>query len=251
MPHERSWGKFKVCILFNQSLDDQFRTASFDLQRLTLWILLTRPTSLAYHNWEWKIDHCMRKWTRHSLPSPRPPSTIVYWPGYQPIWGFRQSVVQDVEHKLSAIQDPSITSLWMDALMWLILLIWISVLPRQRFKPQRWTLSTACFTEGSIQLVRTQECQNHTMNSAALIGTSSITTLRCWLSSPRILFILSAALLLPLRLACNSQLVCLRVSLPLPAAASPSPAVIAIATATKSPTSPESWKWDLSTDAPW
>jgi len=48
MPHKRSWGKFKVPFLCNDCLDNQFRSASFDLQRLKLWILFTGHTSMAY-----------------------------------------------------------------------------------------------------------------------------------------------------------------------------------------------------------
>jgi len=81
MPHKCLWGKFNVCVLFNCFLDDQFRSASFNLQQLKLWITFSKHTSMAYDKWEWKIDHLLMKSTRNSLPSMRPPSTIVCQPG--------------------------------------------------------------------------------------------------------------------------------------------------------------------------
>jgi len=93
MPHKRSWGKFKVPFLFNRCLDDQFRSANFDLQRLKLWIVFTGHTSMAYDKWEWKIDHWLIKSTRRWLPSPQQHSTIVCWPGTQASLGSRQSLV--------------------------------------------------------------------------------------------------------------------------------------------------------------
>jgi len=81
LPHERLWGKFIVPFLFNRCLDDQFRSVSFDLQQLKLWILFSGHTSPAYAKWEWKIDHWLIKSTQHSLPSLRRPSTTVFRPG--------------------------------------------------------------------------------------------------------------------------------------------------------------------------
>jgi hypothetical protein len=52
MPHKISLGKFKVPFLFNHCLDNQFRSASFDLQRQTLLILFTGRTSMAYDRLE-------------------------------------------------------------------------------------------------------------------------------------------------------------------------------------------------------
>jgi len=49
LPHKRLWGKFQVAVMFNLHLDDQYSSASFDLQQLKLLILFTRHTSLAYN----------------------------------------------------------------------------------------------------------------------------------------------------------------------------------------------------------
>jgi len=135
MPHKCSWGKFKAPILFNRCLDDQLRSASFDLQRLKLWTLFTRHTSMAYDKWEWKIDHWLIKSTQHSLPSPQRPFIIVCQPGKQASWGSRQSSVQEVEHNVSAIPESSITRLMMHAQLYFVVSRRIFVLPRQRFKP--------------------------------------------------------------------------------------------------------------------
>jgi len=81
MPHKRLWSKFKVPVLFHRCLDDQLRSASFDLHQPKLGILFTSHTFMAYDKWEWKIDHWLIKSTQHSLPSLQWPSTIVCRPG--------------------------------------------------------------------------------------------------------------------------------------------------------------------------
>ena len=48
MPRKCSWGKFKVPVLFNRCLDNQFRSASFDLHWPILEIFFTTHTSMAY-----------------------------------------------------------------------------------------------------------------------------------------------------------------------------------------------------------
>jgi len=136
MPHKRLWGKFKVPFLFNRCLDDQHRSASFDLQRLKLWILFTGHTFMAYDKWEWQIDHWLIKSTRHSLPSPQWPSTIVCWPGKQASLWSRQSLVQEVEHNVSAIQESLITRLIMHAQMYFVVSTRIFILPCHRSKPK-------------------------------------------------------------------------------------------------------------------
>jgi len=136
-PHKPSWGKFKVPFLFNGCLDDQFRSASFDLQRLKLWIIFTGHTSMAYDKWEWKIDHWLIKSTRHSLPSPQRPSTIVCRPGKQASLGFRQSFVHEVEHNISVIHETLITRWIMHAQMYFVVPTRIFLLPRQRFRQKR------------------------------------------------------------------------------------------------------------------
>jgi len=136
MPHKCQWGKFKAHVFFNCCLDDQFWNARFDLQQLKLWILFTWHTAMAYGKWKWKIDHWLMKSTQHSLPSPQPPSTIVCWPGKQVSLGSCQSLVQEVEHNVSVIQEILITHWIMHALMDLIIATLIFVLPRQGFMPE-------------------------------------------------------------------------------------------------------------------
>ena len=109
MPHKCLWGMFKVPFLFNRCLDNEFRSASFDLQRLKFLILFTGHTSMAYDKSEWKIDLWLMKSTRHSLPSPWRPSTIVSLPDKQASVGSLQSLVEAVEHNISAIQETLIT----------------------------------------------------------------------------------------------------------------------------------------------
>jgi len=137
MPHKFSWGKFKVPFLFNHCLDDQFKSASFDLQRLKLWIIFTGHTSMAYDKWEWQIDHWLMKSTLHSLRSQQRPSTIFCRPGKQASFGCCQSLVQEVEHNVSAIQETLIRWLMMHAQMYFVISTRIFVLPRQWFKPKR------------------------------------------------------------------------------------------------------------------
>jgi len=134
IPHKRLWDKFKVPIFFNRCLDNQFRSESFDLQRLKLWILFTGHTSMAYDKWEWKIDHWLIKSTWHSLPSPQWQSTTGCWPGKYASLGSRQSLVQQVEHHISAILESLITRLIVHAQMYFVILTQIFVLPRQKFK---------------------------------------------------------------------------------------------------------------------
>jgi len=136
MPHKYSWGKFKVSVVFNYSLDDQFRSASVDLQQLTLWIWFTGHNSMAYDKWEWKIHHWVIKSTRHSLPSPRWPSTIACWPRKQASLGSSQSLVQEVELNVSAIHETFITWLLMHAQMYFIVSTQIFVLPHSTLKPK-------------------------------------------------------------------------------------------------------------------
>jgi len=244
LPHKCLRGKFKVPFLFNLCLDDQFRSASFDLQRLKLWNLFTGHTSVAYDKWEWKIDHWLIKSTRHSLPSPWRPSTIVHRPGKQLSLGSRQSLVQEVEHNIRGIQKTLITGLLMHALMYFVILMQIFLLPRHRLKPKWLTISTTWFAEGSTQLVWTQRWRNLTTIRAGLMRTLLIASQRSWWSGLTILVIVSAALLLLLKLACDSQLFCLWVGLPSPAAAGPSPAPTATATATATATTwPASLPW--------
>jgi len=113
MPHECSWGRIKVPFLFICCLHDQFRSVSFNEQGLKLWILFTAHTSMAYNTWEWQIDHWLIKSTWHSLPSWRRPSTIVCRSGKQVNVEFHQSLGQEVEHNLTAIQESLIIQLIM------------------------------------------------------------------------------------------------------------------------------------------
>jgi len=137
MHHKYSQGKFKVPFTFNGCLDDQFRSASFNLHQLKLWILFTTHTSMASDKWEWKTDHLLIKSTQYSLPSPRRPSTIVCLPGQQAMLGSHRSLVQEVEHNVSATQETLIIRLIMNAEMHFVFSMRIFVLPRQRFKPKR------------------------------------------------------------------------------------------------------------------
>jgi len=193
---------------------------------------------MAYDKWEWKIDHWLIISTRYSLPAPWLPSTIVCRHGKQPSLVSHQSLVQEVEHNLSAIQVTLITRLKMHAQMYFSISTWIFILPCHRFRPKRYTISATWFTNGSTELVRTKRWPNLSMSRAAVMRTSLITSQRSQMSSLAILLILSAALLLLLKLACDTQLFCLWVGLPLPAAASPFPASTAIASARTSQASP-------------
>jgi len=137
IPLQLSWGKVNVPFWFNHCLDDQFWNATFDLQRLKLWMLFTRHTSMAYDKWEWKIDCWLIKSTQHSLPSLPWPSTIVCWPGKQASFGFCQSLVQEVEHNLSVIQERLIPWLIMHAQMYFFISTQTFVLPCQMFELKR------------------------------------------------------------------------------------------------------------------
>jgi hypothetical protein len=103
---------------------------------------------------------------------------------------------------------------------------------------KRQIISTAWYAKESTHLLWTQRWRNLTMIRPALMRTSVITSWRSCKCSPRILFIVPAAVLPLLRLACNSQLFCLWVGLPSPATASPSPPATATVTAMISPGSP-------------
>jgi len=137
MPHKHWWGKFKVPFSFDSCLDNQFTSASFNLQQLKLLILFTRHTAMAYDKWKWKIDHWFIKSTWHALPSPRWPSTISCQPGKLASLESHQSLVQEVEHNLRAIQGTIITRLVIHGQMYFIISIRIFILPCQRFKPKR------------------------------------------------------------------------------------------------------------------
>jgi len=165
MPHKPLGGKFKVLFWFNCCLDDQFRSASFDLQWLILWIVFTRHTAMAYEKWELRILHRLMKSTRSSLPSPRWPSTIVSRPGKQVSLGSRQSLVQEVQHNVSTIQETFITESVMHAQMYFSVSMRISILPRQRFESKWSTIAAAWFAQASTQLVLTQQWHNVTMIS--------------------------------------------------------------------------------------
>jgi len=83
------------------------------------------------------------KTTQHSLPSPQRQSTIACQPGTQASLGSRQSLVQEVEHNVSAIQETLITRLINHAQMYFVVLMRIFFLLRERFKPKRLTISAA------------------------------------------------------------------------------------------------------------
>jgi hypothetical protein len=100
--------------MFTCYLDDQFRSASFDFRRPKLWILFTGNTSMAYGKWERQIDNWLIKSTRHSLPSPQWPSANICSAGNEPRLGSRQSLVQNVEHNISGIQETLIMQ-WINA----------------------------------------------------------------------------------------------------------------------------------------
>jgi len=136
MLHKCLQRKFKVHFLFNCCLDNQLRNASFDLQRLKLWILFTAHTSMVYNKWEWKIHHWSIKSTRHSLPSVLRPSTMVCWPGKQVCLGFCQSLFQEVVHNVSAIQETLIMRVIMHAQMYFVISTQISVVSCQRSAPE-------------------------------------------------------------------------------------------------------------------
>jgi len=237
MPHKRLWGIFNVPFSINHCLDDEF-WSSFDLQCLKLWILLTGHTSMAYHKWEWKIDHWLIELNWHSLPSSRLPSTIACLRGKHATWGSRQSLVQEAGHDVNAIWDTVTMLLIIHAQIYFIILKQIVILHGQSYKSNWLTICAAWLVEVSTQLVMTLRPPNLTMIRAPLVKTSLITSWRNWWSTPTILLIVSAAWLLLLMLACDSQLGCLSAGLPSPAAASPSPAVTATATAMSSPRSP-------------
>jgi len=137
IPHKCSWSKFKLPFWWNSCLGDQFGSGSFDLQRLDSWIMFTGHTSMAYDQSEWKIDHWIPKSTKHSLRLPRQPSTIVCRPGTQACSVSHQSLLQQVEHNVSAILETLITQLRMHAQMYFIISTRIFNFPCQRFKPER------------------------------------------------------------------------------------------------------------------
>jgi len=180
MPHKHSWSEFKVPFVFNHRLGDQFRSASFNSQRLKLWIVSTGHTCMAYDKWKWKMDHWLIKSTRHSLPSPQQPSTIVCWPGKQVSWGSRQSLVQEVEHNVYAIQETIIMRLIMHGQMYFVVLTRIFVLPGWRFKTKWLTISGLWSAEGSSKLVRTQRWHNLTTIRVTLMSTALIMSWRSW-----------------------------------------------------------------------
>jgi len=167
------------------------------------------------------IHHCLSAWKTNEFTVP---------PQFGPGGGAQRTCVT----------KTLIRKFIMHAQMCIFVSTWICVLPRQRFKPNRETLSAACLAEGSTQLVWTQQWHNLTTIRAALLTTSLIPSCSSWYSSVTIVAIVLAALLLLRKLAFNSQPVCLSVGLPSPAATSPSPAATATATATTSPASP---KW--------
>ena len=139
----------------------------------------------------------------------------------------------------------------MHAQMYNVILTWIFVLPWQRFTPRGSTISAVCFAEGSTQLVMTQQWPNLTSIRAVLMRTTLIISRRRWLSSPTIVSIVSAALLLLPKVACDSQRFCLWVGLQPPATASPSHAATETATATTSPTSPALRRREYSMEVRW
>jgi len=143
IPQKRWWGKFNVPFSFNRCLHDQYRTASFDLQWLKLWIIFTGHTSMAYFKWEWKIDHWLIKSTRHSLPPPQLLSPIVCQPAKQASLRSRQSVFQEVEHNVGAIHETFMMRWIINAEINFIVSRRIFILLHQRFKPHRKTISTA------------------------------------------------------------------------------------------------------------
>ena len=194
---------------------------------------------MAHDKWEWSIAHWFILSTRHSFPSPRLPSTIVCRPGKQASSGSRQSLVREVERNVSAMQETLSTRSTMHAQMYFIVSMQIFFLPRQRFKPKRESLFAAWSAEGSTQLVWTQPWHNLTTIRAALMRNSLFTSRRSSLSSLTNLLIIAKALLLLLKLVCNSQLFSLWVGLPSPAAASLSPAAVPTTIATTSQTWPE------------
>ena len=149
-----------------------------------------------------------------------------------------------MEHNVSVIQQTSITWFIMHAQMYLVVSTRIFILPQQRSKPKRYTISIAWFTKGSTQVVPTQRSYNLTIIRAALMKTVLIKSQRSWQSSSTIRSIVSVVMLLLLKPWCNSPLFCLWVDLPSPAAASPSPGATATATATTSPTSAVLRIWD-------
>jgi len=134
MLDKRLWGNFKVPFLFNCCLDHQFRSATIDLQRLKLLILITGRTSIAYDKWEYKIDHWFIKSTQHSVALPSRPSTIVCRPGKQTSSGSHESLVQQVEYNIYAIQQTSITELIIRAHLYFVVSMWIFIAPRQMFQ---------------------------------------------------------------------------------------------------------------------
>jgi len=180
MPHKCLWGKFRVPCLRNRCLDDQSRSACFNMQWLKLWILFFRHTSMANDKWECKIDCWLIKSTQHSLHSLRWPSTIVCRSRKQASLGSCHSLAQEMKHIISAIPEPLITRLIIHAQMYFVILARILVLPCQRFRPKWKTISTAPFAEGSTQLVRTHRWHNLTAFRAALKRTSLTISWRSW-----------------------------------------------------------------------
>lgn len=137
MPLTQLWGKVKVPCLFKYFLDDQFRSASFDLQLQKFWFSFTRHTFMAYTEWEWKIDYLFIKSTPHSLHSLCQASTIHFHHEYLALYGSCQRLVQYVEHNKSTIQVTLITRFTMHININFIQLKWIIILPHKRFKTKR------------------------------------------------------------------------------------------------------------------
>jgi len=159
---------FKVSYLFIYYLDDQFRSASINLQQLKLWILFTGHSSMVYGRWEGKIYHSLIKSTWYSLHSLWGPSSIACQPGKQVSLGFCQSWIQEVEYNKSATPGTLLTCWLMHAEMYSV--IWKKgfFLPHQRFNTKTYIISAASCAEGSTQPVWTQQCYNLTTISATL-----------------------------------------------------------------------------------
>jgi hypothetical protein len=72
-----------------------------------------RSYSLDIHLWhttisEWKLNYWLMKSTRHTLPSPQRPSTIVCLPRSSASSGSRQRLVGEVELNVNATQETLI-----------------------------------------------------------------------------------------------------------------------------------------------
>jgi len=151
-------------------------------------------------------------------------------PGNWVCFGFCQSLVQNMECNICALQETLITQWIIHSQMYFFASAMIFVLPFQRFRPKWMIVSTTWLTKWFTELKQTQRWHNLITIRAALMSTFFIVSHISWWSHPTIHLIFSASSLLLLNFASDSQLICQCAGLPSLAAASLSPTATAIVT---------------------